>query len=190
MAKTARRTEKTAPEKLDVATFDALAPWLETGIAKWLGHAGQVGDEPPLVALAGITTLVGAAIGNRRLETAGKRMLLAHVIAAAIKTFGKNNVDRSRPQKVLKGGGYRMEPGSSKNSDLRSFPSGHTAGSVAVARAFARDYPHLAVHAYAAAGAIGALQIARRAHFPTDILAGAAVGIVAEAIAARVMARS
>jgi membrane-associated phospholipid phosphatase len=76
-----------------------------------------------------------------------------------------------------------MAPGGSRDPELRSFPSGHTAGAVAMARAVARDYPDTASAAYLAAAVVGALQIPRRAHFAGDVLAGAAVGIAAEAMA-------
>jgi len=80
-----------------------------------------------------------------------------------------------------------MSSGHSRDADLRSFPSGHTAGALAVARAFSRDYPRYTKPLLAAAAVVGALQVPRRAHYPGDVLAGAVAGAVAEKIASFVI---
>ena len=67
----------------------------------------------------------------------------------------------------------------------QSFPSGHTAGSVAAARALARAYPSASRPAYAGAAAIALVQLPRGKHFPSDVVAGTAVGVVAEALVDR-----
>jgi membrane-associated phospholipid phosphatase len=64
--------------------------------------------------------------------------------------------------------------------EWHSFPSGHTAGSVAVARAVGRVYPEARAAAYGGAAAIALIQIPRGAHYPADVAAGTAVGIIAE----------
>ena len=56
------------------------------------------------------------------------------------------------------------------------FPSGHTASAFAVATVFAERYPKFARAAYGAAGLIGASRISTRAHFPSDVFFGAALG--------------
>ena len=66
-----------------------------------------------------------------------------------------------------------MKPGGDHRPEADSFPSGHTAGAVPVARALARDYPEHAVMAYAVAGAAAVVQIPRCKHYPTDFAAGA-----------------
>jgi len=112
-------------------------------------------------------------------------MMLAHGLAIAIKNLGKNNIDRTRPSSTKNGKRYRMEPGSSISKDLRSFPSGHSAGAMALARAFGRHFPQDRNAAYAAAGVLGAMQVARRAHFPSDVAAGLLVGAVAVDVGSR-----
>ena len=72
--------------------------------------------------------------------------------------------------------------GRNTSKEETSFPSGHSAGAAAVARAFARDYPEHAAPAYAAAGALALAQIPRCAHYPTDVGAGLALGLAAEAV--------
>jgi membrane-associated phospholipid phosphatase len=169
-------------ERADVAVVDRLAPWLRSPAIKGLGAIGNVGDQPPLLAFCAGIMLAGVARGDRKLARTGGRMTLAHLLATACKTIGKDNLDRTRPRQRLEDGDYHMGEGHSHDPALRSFPSGHTAGAVALARAAAREYPDQAAIAYGGAAAIGALQLPRQAHFPTDIAAGAIVGIVAEAV--------
>jgi membrane-associated phospholipid phosphatase len=176
-----RRDELFWPERFDVAVVEFLEPVLGSAASRAVGAIGNAADQPPLLLLSAAMLVAGRQTGDRRLRRAGERMLLAHLLATAAKTWGKNNVDRSRPDELMEKGRYRMRRGRSRDKALQSFPSGHTAGAVAVARAFAREYPEWATPAYLAAGLLGALQLPRLAHFPTDIFAGAAVGIAAEA---------
>ena len=67
------------------------------------------------------------------------------------------------------------------------FPSGHTAGAVAVARACARHYPPARAPAYAWAAGVAAAQVPRCAHYPSDVAGGALVGLAAEAAADRLL---
>jgi membrane-associated phospholipid phosphatase len=76
-----------------------------------------------------------------------------------------------------------------KDTDRNAFPSGHTAGAVAVAQAVAHEAPGAAGSLRLAAGAAGALQVPRGAHYLTDVIAGAAVGWLAERIAGVAMKR-
>ena len=47
----------------------------------------------------------------------------------------------------------------------------------------ARVFPRARVSAYGAAAAVAAIQIPRCAHYPSDITAGALLGLAAEALA-------
>ena len=180
-------------ERADVATVKALEPWLRNPLARAAGAVGHIGDEPPVLALSGAVMAAGLWRRDRRLTQAGGGMVAAHLLAIAIKTFGKNHVDRTRPDALIDENEYEMKKGHSRKDALRSFPSGHTAGAVAVARAAAREYPEHRWPIYGAAALVGALQVPRRAHFPTDVLAGALVGLVAEQLvhgAARALRRA
>ena len=64
--------------------------------------------------------------------------------------------------------------------EKQSFPSGHSAGSVAVACAFGAEYPEYRWPALAAAGAVALVQIPTCAHYPSDVAAGSAVGALSE----------
>jgi membrane-associated phospholipid phosphatase len=77
---------------------------------------------------------------------------------------------------MLDDGEYRAEADAPEGKHEQSFPSGHTAGAVAVAGALASVYPKAAVPLYGLAAAVAAVQPARGAHYVADVAAGAVVG--------------
>ena len=95
----------------------------------------------------------------------------------------KHRVDRSRPNS---NGGSKptIKPGRSADKEETSFPSGHSAGAAAVAGAFARDFPEFRVAAYSAAGLVALAQVPRCSHYPSDVGAGIAIGLAADAAVA------
>jgi len=175
--------------RLDLAAVDGLRPWLGTAALKSIGALGHAGHKVPLLALSACVAAAGLAKRDTKLARTGTRMRLAHLLSIAIVETGKDNVARSRPGRWLKERRHDMRVGGSKDAKWRSFPSGQTAAAVALARAAARDYPGLAGLLYAAAGTVGALQVPRLAHFPSDVAAGAAVGAAAETAANAVLDR-
>lgn len=181
MAKDKKHRPPTKIEQADIAAVQAVGPWLGNPLVRAVSATGKLGDEPPILMLSGATVAAGLLRKDVRLIRCGARMLAAHAIAIGAKTLGKNKVDRTRPKTLMKKGEYKAETGDSRDPELRSFPSGHTAGAFAVASAAAREYPGAGAPLYTAATVIGALQIPRKAHFPTDVIAGALVGIAAEA---------
>ena len=66
--------------------------------------------------------------------------------------------------------------------ERNSFPSGHTATAFAAATFMAKEYGHLsrwyAIGAYATATGVGVMRILNNRHWVSDVLAGAAVGIL------------
>lgn len=177
------------PERIDVEIIEKMRPLLQKPAVRRLGKLGNLGDEPPLLAISTVLLLGGTLARNPALQRASIRMLMAHFVAIALKEWGKNSVDRTRPAEQLRAGSYHMAMGNSRDADLRSFPSGHTAGALALARAFSRDYPRYTKPLLAAAAAIGALQVPRGAHYPGDVLAGGVAGAVAEKIASFIIGK-
>ena len=129
----------------------------------------------------------GLVLRDRRLIRAGLRMLLAHELATLLKSLVKTSVDRTRPRSSQSKEERRIRPGDHSSKEMTSFPSGHTAGSAAVARAFVGDFPEQAPLAYGASGAVALAQIPRCAHYPTDIGAGLAVGLASAGVAALIL---
>ena len=170
-------------EKADLAAVDAAKPLSDTPPMKIVSLLSEVGDQPEMRTLCAAVIAAGIAGGDRRLTKAGLRMLAAHSLATFAKNAIKHRIDRTRPRSKHKPGkDHRIAPGESRAKEETSFPSGHSAGAAAVARAFVRDYPEHKGAAYAAAGAVSLAQIPRCAHYPSDVGAGVAIGVAAEAI--------
>ena len=173
-------SHSSAVEHMDKAAAEAAAPARRTAVVKTLGWLSEIADQPQLISICAGTLAAGLVSRNARLTRAGARMLAAELLATVMKSAVKHQVDRTRPRVVDDGGAYAMKRGGSEQSALNSFPSGHTAGAVTVARAFAREYPEYGLAAYATAAAIAAIQVPRCQHYPSDLAAGAAIGLLAE----------
>ena len=181
MSKAGKKVSKL--EKADLAVADAARPWAGTGPMKIVSFLSEVGDQPQMRLLCGAVIAAGLVRGDKRLAGTGLRMLAAHSLATFAKNLIKHRIDRTRPRSKHKPGkDHHLSPGDSHAKEETSFPSGHSAGAAAVARAFVRDYPEHQAPAYAAAGAVALAQIPRCAHYPTDVGAGLAIGAAAEAL--------
>ena len=151
--------------------------------AKLVETIGKLGDQPELRTLSGAVVAAGLLTANRRLVRAGVRMLLAHEIATLAKDLIKDRIDRTRPHSAKTHSDRAVKPGRHTAKTKTSFPSGHSAGATAVARAFGRDYPQFQVPALAAAAVIAGMQVPRLNHFPSDVAAGIMLGAASEAAA-------
>lgn len=148
----------------------------------------KLADETPLMMLSGATLAAGLVLRQRRMLRIGARMLAAHLVANAAKTVLKGSVDRLRPNAVEER--PRIKPGSGTDDKAENaFPSGHTAGAIAVAQALAHEVPRYAVPTRVIAGVAGATQVPRGAHYVTDVVSGAIVGWLSERIATQVLDR-
>lgn len=184
---TKRKTRAIAKEieAADVAVAKAFAPVHDAPVVKAVGAASEIGDQPPLYALSAGVLAAGVLTGDRRTAKAGVRMLAAHFLAIRLKNLAKHLVDRTRPKVAVEKGRYELKKGDRFDSDYNSFPSGHTASSLAVAKALGRDYPGLHGGAAVLAGTIAAVQVVRGKHFALDLAGGAVLGLVAETAANR-----
>ena len=166
----------------DKATVEAVKPRKRSVAVRAMSWASELGDQPQLLILSGGLLALGLARRDGRMARAGARMIAAHLLATKLKSLIKHRVDRTRPRSTGKGKDRKPRPGRSRAKEETSFPSGHSAGAAAVARAFARDYPEHRGAALAGAGFLALAQIPRRAHYPTDVGAGLAIGVAAEAL--------
>lgn len=82
----------------------------------------------------------------------------------------KKTFKRSRPSDLLVSA--HIQP-----SDKFSLPSGHTAAAFLMATIISHFYPDFSILAYTWASLIGLSRVLLGVHFPTDILAGACLGI-------------
>lgn len=177
-------------EQADAAVADVLVPFARQGFVRAIGAASDLSDQEPIYAAAGATVAVGLAMRDERTIRAGTRLLAAHLLATALRGIVKQMVDRTRPIVAAENGEYELTEGERFESDYNSFPSGHTAGAVAAARALGRHYPG-SYHAWLAlAAAAAATQVLRSKHYVTDVVAGAAIGLIAEEAVHRLLCRA
>lgn len=169
-------------EAVDIAVAREAADLQKRPLIKLLGQASEMADQPPLAAISIATLAAGLLLRRPRLAIAGARMLAAHGVATAIKGQVKRTVDRTRPYVLAEEQRYIVRKGQEKDTRYNSFPSGHTAGAVAVAQAIARTHPPAALPARLWAAAIAAIQIPRCAHYPSDVAAGALIGLAGDGI--------
>lgn len=177
----AKKAAKTLARADREATHDA-ARHRDAAPVRFAGLLGEIADQPQLIAVS--TATIAAGLVGRRpdLVRGGARMLAAHLLATAVKTAIKHRFDRARPSKALDDGHARFERGESHDHQLNSFPSGHTAGAVAVARAAAREIDGAALPAALGAGAVAAIQPAAGNHYLSDVIVGGAIGWLSEAV--------
>jgi membrane-associated phospholipid phosphatase len=156
---------------------------------KAVGFLAEIGDQPQLVATSIGTTVIGLIARRPDMIRGGVRMLAAHAAATFVKSAIKSSIDRTRPAKAIEDGKARFEPGDSDDHEQTSFPSGHTAGAVAVARAAARDIDGAGAPAAVVTGMVAAAQPINGKHYLSDLVVGAAVGWIAEALVSAVFDR-
>ena len=167
--------------KTDAAVADAATAIRGKPAVRTLSFLSEAGDQPQARALCLCVLALGVFRADGRLVRAGARMLVAHEAATLAKNIIKHRIDRTRPRSRANDTGHKPKPGRNTAKEETSFPSGHSAGAMALARAFARDFPEHAAPAYAGAGLIALAQIPRCAHYVTDVGSGLAVGAAAEA---------
>ncbi|WP_174274263.1 phosphatase PAP2 family protein [Sphingomonas bacterium] len=166
-------------ERADLAIARAAAAVHRSAPVRALGWVSELADQPQLISICCATLGSGMLLRDRRLARAGARMLAAELLATELKNLVKHRIDRTRPTVIAGGGRYWAGRGDDPAHEMTSFPSGHTAGAVAVAGAIARSYPAHRAAAFGTAAAIGAIQVPRCTHFVSDVGAGAVVGLVA-----------
>jgi hypothetical protein len=134
--------------------------------------ANKLGGREGLLATIGGLYLLGDDYDK---DTA--KLALAALVNASITTEGvKMLTGRERPD--VSGGLLKFHgPTVSSGGDLKSFPSGHTAAAFAVATVLANRHPKQKWLYYGLATAVGYARIRKSAHFPSDVIVGAAIGI-------------
>jgi undecaprenyl-diphosphatase len=174
--------EKAAETLLEVdrEARDAARPYADTAPVQALSWLSELGDQPQMLTLSGGVLALGVVRGDGRMMRAGGRMIASHLVATWAKNFVKLRVDRTRPRSAGGREDHKPKLGRDDSKEETSFPSGHSAGALAVAQAFARELPEYRGAALAGAGLIALAQVPRCAHYPTDVGAGLAIGWASE----------
>lgn len=126
------------------------------------------GDGPLYVAFACLLLACGISWGPS-FVTCG---LLGFGLQLPLYKFIKSRCRRPRPFERHAGVIRRIQP-----PDAWSFPSGHTASAFLVATLLTAFCPPAALPAYGWASLVGMSRVYLGVHYPTDVLAGAALGI-------------
>ncbi|MBI1196097.1 MAG: phosphatase PAP2 family protein [Gammaproteobacteria bacterium] len=134
----------------------------------------HLGNGPYYLAIGLALFWFESAYGNKFLTTG----LIAFAIELPLYLLIKNSIKRDRPFVVDTDLTPWLTP-----SDQFSFPSGHTAAAFVMAMLVHTYYPAFDLFAYLLASMIGAARIILGVHFPTDTLAGAALGTMSALIA-------
>lgn len=187
-AKTLRKAAKQVV-RADRKATHAVAQARDNPVMKAIGWLSEAADQPPLIAVSLGTLAIGLAAGRADLARGGARMLLSHLLATGAKTAIKRRIDRTRPGVALDRGHGKFERGHTRGHDENSFPSGHTAGAVAVALAASHDIEGAALPAALGAGAAAAAQAPAGNHYLTDIVVGGAIGWAVETVVSSVFDR-
>ena len=134
-------------------------------VMPWLSHSGN-GYYYPAIPL--LIYFIEPQIARSFLLCA----LLAFALELPLYKILKQRIKRDRPCEVISGVHQRISP-----SDQFSFPSGHTSAAFVIATSISHFFPTLQVPVYFWALLVGVSRIYLGVHYPTDILAGLAIGV-------------
>ncbi len=148
------------------------APWL-----RWVSDVGDWLAKPLLLVAISVALLAMGLVFKRPVfRLAGLESLIAHAAAGLLTNGLKHLVGRPRP-KFTHSGEFQFSP--TLDFGLDSFPSGHSTASFAIAAVLAKHFPRAAWFLYGTAGLVAVSRVLRGSHFPSDVVAGAGLGVLA-----------
>src|SRR3989454_909978 len=137
---------------------------------------------PMTFSMAGLIERVRTWWPQRdQLTDIGARGLLAQLSVAGAIQILKHLIGRPRPRFAH---GDELVLGPSLDSGLDSFPSGHAANAFGAATVLAWFFPAVRIPLFLVAGLVAVSRVLRGSHFPTDVWAGAVLGVVIGSMAA------
>lgn len=143
------------------------------GADKFAKNIQQLGERYSFAVLGGFYA-AGSVLDDANAKMVAMDGLSASIIAGGIITpVLKVVAGRSRPHADQ--GAHDFHP----FNGSKSFPSGHTTQAFSVASVIAQHYesPWVSASAYGVATLVGYARIEQNAHFLSDVLAGAMIGI-------------
>jgi undecaprenyl-diphosphatase len=119
------------------------------------------------LVVAGVLAVFG---GRRGCRAAGRGLVAIAIAAAAANGPAKLLVRRRRPSS-------RRRPSLIRTPRSTSFPSGHTAAAVAFVAGASAELPVLAPVLIPLAGTVAYSRVHTGVHYPSDVAAGAVIGV-------------
>ena len=160
----------------DQSLLDGLAAWGDKGLGRLFAEGAYWAGHGAVQITICILWLLAAKYYRVKAEFYHGAAGLAAVIGSGIIVqILKHLVGRARPRMTLPPWEHI---GPSFDSDLHSFPSGHTTTSFALAAVLASRFPRQAWIFYLIAGLVGVGRVVGGSHYPSDVLAGAILGLV------------
>lgn len=153
---------------LDHSLSESMASNSNDGVTK---AANSLGTAHILVPALAASYFLGKKSDKDAAVMAVSALASAGIMAQGMKYL----TGRGRPN--MADAGDFTGPNTAKG--YSSFPSGHTAAAFAVATVMANRHPDQKWLYYGLASAVGIARIRSSAHFPSDVLIGAAVGMYA-----------
>lgn len=159
-----------------------------------LSDAGNTWGAPGVILLGTGLWLGGRLADDPRMATIGFRAFEAIGVSGVITGTIKGIVGRARPRiSPTDAGDLQLMRGAREGNDYQSFPSGHTTAAFAFAAAVTAETRRLApdrartvaLTTYGLATATAFARMYSDAHWLTDVMAGAAVGIATGHAASR-----
>lgn len=158
-----------------VRSFDIEAVNYSGDLVALLGQGGVIGGAFALIGLA------GWRLKRDRMREMGIRGVVALAAVGTVSQLLKHLIGRPRPRFAH---ADEFAFGPSLDSGLDSFPSGHAINVFGAAAVIAWFVPTLRAPAYVVAGLVGLSRVVRGSHFPTDVFAGAVLGVLIGSLAA------
>lgn len=163
-------TIKTLDERILLKISKLHRPFLN----KLMVAITTAGNTGTIWLLIAVPMLLNSSVRNKGIKLILSLLLTGFMGEIVIKRL----VGRIRPSKLIE-----PEKLLIKKPITYSFPSGHTSSSFAAALTISLNYSlTFAVLAFALAGAIAFSRLYLRVHYPSDILAGGALGIICSLI--------
>ena len=136
----------------------------------------NLGTAYALIPISAAMYLLGTAKSQERFRETGMLSFETLIDTTLIEVLLKSATDRARPLEGNGNGDFWNGAHGLVNS---GFPSGHAISTFGIASVFAHEYKHVwwvKLLAYSYAGAVVGARLAARKHFPSDVVAGGAMG--------------
>lgn len=147
---------------------------LVVSVLSLFGKAVAVALEPAIVICSLLVLAWGWHYKRRSSFELGRALLISYICSGIMVQALKHLIGRARPRLT----DVVLFIGPTLKGGYDSFPSGHTTVAFCFAYALSQYLPRYRFISYALAAAAGMARIESTSHFISDVVAGAAVGVI------------